>query len=169
MRPLATRGLQRLLQDRLTLIGLLLLVPMGVLILIGPLLGPYGFDTIESMAMLQPPTDAHWLGTDDLGRDVLPRLMVGGQLSLSVGLGAVLLAVIVGLPLGLLSGYLGGVVDEVMMRLIDSLMALPPLVLALTITAVLGSGLLNAMLAIAVVAVPTFTRLVRGQVISVRG
>jgi len=168
MRPAVVRGLQRLVRDRLTLVGLLLLAPLGVLVLIGPLLGRYGPDAIDAMAMLQPPTDAHWLGTDDLGRDVLARLMAGGQLSLSVGLGAVLLAVVVGLPLGLLSGYLGGVVDEVMMRLIDSLMALPPLVLALTITAVLGSGLLNAMLAIAVVAVPTFTRLVRGQVISVK-
>jgi ABC-type dipeptide/oligopeptide/nickel transport system permease subunit len=160
--------LQRLLRDRLTLVGLLLLIPMGILILVGPSIGRYGPDTIDSISMLQPPTDVHWLGTDDLGRDVLARLMAGGQLSLSVGLGAVLLAVIVGLPLGLLSGYLGGVFDEVMMRLIDSLMALPPLVLALAITAVLGSGLLNAMLAIAVVAVPTFTRLVRGQVISVK-
>jgi ABC-type dipeptide/oligopeptide/nickel transport system permease subunit len=80
----------------------------------------------------------------------------------------VLLAVIVGLPLGLLSGYLGGLVDEVLMRLIDSLMALPALVLALTITAVLGPGLLNAMLAIAVVAMPTFTRLVRGQVMAIK-
>jgi ABC-type dipeptide/oligopeptide/nickel transport system permease subunit len=168
MRSLAARGLQRLLRDRLMLVGLLLLVPMGIVILVGPSVGRYGPDTIDSISMLQPPTDLHWLGTDDLGRDVLARLMVGGQLSLSVGLGAVLLAVIVGLPLGLLSGYLGGVVDEVMMRLIDSLMALPPLVLALTISAVLGSGLLNAMLAIAVVAVPTFTRLVRGQVISVK-
>jgi ABC-type dipeptide/oligopeptide/nickel transport system permease subunit len=168
IRSLAARGLQRLLRDRLTLVGLLLLIPMGILILVGPSIGRYGPDTIDSISMLQPPTDVHWLGTDDLGRDVLARLMAGGQLSLSVGLGAVLLAVIVGLPLGLLSGYLGGVFDEVMMRLIDSLMALPPLVLALAITAVLGSGLLNAMLAIAVVAVPTFTRLVRGQVISVK-
>jgi ABC-type dipeptide/oligopeptide/nickel transport system permease subunit len=157
-----------LVRERLTLIGLLLLIPMGVVTVLGPLVGPYGPDTMDYVAMLQPPTAVHWLGTDDLGRDVLTRLMVGGQLSLSVGVGAVLLAVSVGLPLGLLSGYLGGVVDEVTMRLIDSLMALPPLVLALTITAVLGSGLLNAMLAIAVVAVPTFTRLVRGQVISVK-
>jgi ABC-type dipeptide/oligopeptide/nickel transport system permease subunit len=168
VRPRAPRRWQRLLHDPLTLVGLLLLIPMAALVVIGPSLVPYGPDTMDYVAMLQPPTASHWLGTDDLGRDVLTRLMVGGQLSLSVGLGAVILAVIVGLPLGLVSGYFGGLVDEVLMRLIDSLMALPPLVLALTITAVLGSGLLNAMLAIAVVAVPTFTRLVRGQVISIK-
>jgi ABC-type dipeptide/oligopeptide/nickel transport system permease subunit len=162
------RWLRRLLQDRLTLIGLLLLIPMGTLILVGPLVGPYGPDEIDYLAMLQAPTGVHWLGADDLGRDVLTRVMVGGRLSLSVGLGSVLLALLAGVPLGLLTGYLGGVIDEMIMRLIDSLLALPPLVLALTITAVLGPGLMNAMLAIAIVAIPTFTRLVRGQVIAVK-
>jgi ABC-type dipeptide/oligopeptide/nickel transport system permease subunit len=139
-----------------------------LLVLVGPALDRYGPDGIDDMAMLQGPTTIHWLGTDDLGRDVLSRLMVGGRLSLSVGLGSVMLALLCGVPLGLLSGYLGGLVDEVLMRLIDSLMALPALVLALTITAVLGPGLLNAMLAISVVAMPTFTRLVRGQVMATK-
>ncbi len=160
--------LRRLLGERLTLVGLVLFIPIIALIGIGPLLTPYGSDTPDYMAMLLPPTSEHWFGTDDLGRDVLTRAMVGGRLSLSVGVGAVLLAVAAGVPLGLLAGYIGGVIDEVAMRLVDSLMALPPLVLALTITAVLGPGLLNAMLAIAIVSVPTFTRLIRGQVISVK-
>lgn len=162
------RHLRRLVGDRLALVGLLVLIPVVLLVLVGPALDRYGPDAIDDMAMLQAPTGAHWLGTDDLGRDMLSRLMVGGRLSLSVGLGSVLLALVSGVPFGLLSGYLGGAVDEVLMRLIDSLMALPALVLALTITAVLGPGLLNAMLAIAVVAMPTFTRLVRGQVMAIK-
>jgi ABC-type dipeptide/oligopeptide/nickel transport system permease subunit len=166
--PAALRHLRRLAGDRLALIGLLVLIPVVLLVLVGPALDRYGPDAIDDMAMLQAPTGAHWLGTDDLGRDMLSRLMVGGRLSLSVGLGSVLLALVSGVPLGLLSGYLGGLVDEILMRLIDSLMALPALVLALTITAVLGPGLLNAMLAIAVVAMPTFTRLVRGQVMAIK-
>jgi ABC-type dipeptide/oligopeptide/nickel transport system permease subunit len=166
--PAALRHLRRLAGDRLALIGLLVLIPVVLLVLVGPALDRYGPDAIDDMAMLQAPTGAHWLGTDDLGRDMLSRLMVGGRLSLSVGLGSVLLALVSGVPLGLVSGYLGGLIDEVLMRLIDSLMALPALVLALTITAVLGSGLLNAMLAIAVVAIPTFTRLVRGQVMAIK-
>ena len=166
--PAALRHLRRLAGDRLALVGLLVLIPVVLLVLVGPVLDRYGADAIDDMAMLQAPTGAHWLGTDDLGRDMLSRLMVGGRLSLSVGLGSVLLALVSGVPFGLLSGYLGGAVDEVLMRLIDSLMALPALVLALTITAVLGPGLLNAMLAIAVVAMPTFTRLVRGQVMAIK-
>ena len=158
----------RLLRDRLALVGMLLIVPIVTLTFIGPLLIPYGPDTMDYMATLQAPTFAHWMGTDDLGRDVLVRSMVGGQLSLSVGLGAVAVAVVCGVPLGLISGYAGGWTDETIMRLIDSLMALPPLVLALTITAVLGPGLMNAMLAIAIVSVPTFTRLVRGQVMAIK-
>ena len=164
----ALRHLRRLASDRLALVGLLVLIPVVLVVLVGPALDRYGPDAIDDMAMLQAPTGAHWLGTDDLGRDMLSRLMVGGRLSLSVGLGSVLLALVSGVPLGLLSGYLGGLVDEVLMRLIDSLMALPALVLALTITAVLGPGLPNAMLAIAVVAMPTFTRLVRGQVMAIK-
>ena len=158
----------RLFADRLALAGALLVLPIVALTVISPALVPYAPDDIDAMAMLQGPGAAHWLGADDLGRDVLARLMVGGRLSLSVGIGAVLMALACGLPLGLVSGYAGGWIDEAIMRLIDSLMALPPLVLALTITAVLGPGLLNTMLAIAIVAVPVFTRLVRGQVIAVR-
>ncbi len=168
VRQLLPAWVSRLVGDRLAVVGMLLIVPIIILTFVGPLLAPYGPDTMDYMATLQPPAFAHWLGTDDLGRDILVRTMVGGQLSLSVGLGAVALAVVCGVPLGLISGYAGGWVDEAMMRFIDSLMALPPLVLALTITAVLGPGLINAMLAIAIVSVPTFTRLVRGQVMTVK-
>lgn len=164
----APAWLSRLLADRLALVGLLLLLPIVALTLFGPLLIPYGPDTMDYMAMLHPPSAAHWFGTDDLGRDDLVRTLVGGRLSLSVGLGAVALAVAGGVPLGLISGYAGGWIDEALMRLVDSVMALPPLVLALTITAVLGPGLINAMLAIGIVSIPTFTRLVRGQVIVVK-
>jgi peptide/nickel transport system permease protein len=118
--------------------------------------------------MLQAPSATHLLGTDDLGRDLFSRLMYGARLSLAVSTMAVALALAIGLPLGLVSGYAGGWIDEVLMRLLDSAMALPPLVLALTIAAVLGTGLLNAMIAIAIVSVPTFARLVRGQVLSLK-
>jgi peptide/nickel transport system permease protein len=148
--------------------GLAFLLLVIVAAIFAPLIAPYPPDLQNLNITNAGPSGLHWLGTDDLGRDMLSRLMVGGRLSLSVGLGSVLLALVSGVPFGLLSGYLGGAVDEVLMRLIDSLMALPALVLALTITAVLGPGLLNAMLAIAVVAMPTFTRLVRGQVMAIK-
>jgi ABC-type dipeptide/oligopeptide/nickel transport system permease subunit len=161
-------GTGRLLRNRLALVGLVISVPVVGVVVLASLLTPYDPNAIDYHAMLQGPSAAHLLGTDDLGRDVFTRALYGGRLSLAVSLGSVAMAVAGGVPLGLLAGYLGGITDEIAMRLIDSLMALPPLVLALTITAVLGPSLVNAMLAIAIVAMPGIARLVRGQVLSLR-
>jgi ABC-type dipeptide/oligopeptide/nickel transport system permease subunit len=164
----AAPGIGRILRNRLAMAGAVISGLMVLMVLLAPLVAPYGPDSIDYRAMLHPPGAAHWLGADDLGRDVMTRAMFGGRLSLSVSLASVLMAALVGVPLGLLSGYAGGLTDECLMRLVDSVIALPPLVLALTITAVLGPGLINAMLAIAAVAVPSFARLVRGQVLSLK-
>lgn len=129
---------------------------------------PFGPNDMDYSALLDAPGLHHWLGTDELGRDILSRLLDGARLSLSVGVTSVFLATMIGVPLGLVAGYAGGLVDMIFMRILDSIIALPPLVLALTISAVLGAGLLNAMIAIAIVAVPTFARLARGQVLSLR-
>jgi ABC-type dipeptide/oligopeptide/nickel transport system permease subunit len=166
------RGLRQRLRGftrrRLVVVGAALVAIEVLLAVLAPALAPYPPNAQNFMRVLQPPGPAHWLGTDDLGRDILSRLLFGARISLQVGMVAVLLAVAVGLPLGLVVGYVGGRLDEVVMRVVDGLMSLPPLVLALTITAVLGSGIQNAMLAIAVVSMPTYARLMRGQVLSVR-
>ena len=153
---------------RLAMVGLLLVAIETGLAVFAPVLSPYDPGKMDYEAILAAPSAAHPLGTDELGRDMLTRMMYGARLSLTVGIMAVLLAVAAGVPLGLVSGYVGGALDEAVMRVVDSVMALPPLVLALTISAVLGSGLVNATVAIAVVAAPTYTRLVRGQVLSVK-
>ena len=153
---------------RLAMVGLLLVAIETGLAVFAPVLSPYEPGKMDYEAILAAPSAAHPLGTDELGRDMLTRMMYGARLSLTVGIMAVLLAVAAGVPLGLVSGYVGGALDEAVMRVVDSVMALPPLVLALTISAVLGSGLVNATVAIAVVAAPTYTRLVRGQVLSVK-
>ncbi|MDD9858460.1 MAG: ABC transporter permease [Gammaproteobacteria bacterium] len=145
------------------IVGLLLLVA-----LLAPVLSPYPPDAINYRHLLSPPSTEHLLGTDDLGRDILSRLLYGAQLSLSAGISAVILSVLVGVPVGLVAGYAGGMTDELVMRVFDSIIALPPLVLALTISAVLGPGLVNATIAIAIVAVPTYARLIRGQVLSIK-
>jgi ABC-type dipeptide/oligopeptide/nickel transport system permease subunit len=160
--------LRRVLRNRIALVGLVIVAIQVGAASLAPFVLIHPPDAIDYRAMLQEPSAAHLLGTDDLGRDILSRLIYGARLSLAVSTMAVALAVLLGLPLGLVSGYLGGWIDELLMRLLDSVMALPPLVLALTIAAVLGPGLFNAMIAIAIVSVPTFTRLVRGQVLSLK-
>jgi peptide/nickel transport system permease protein len=163
-----TRSLRHLARNRLAMFGLVLVVIEVAMAVFAPLMALQSPDEIDTLAMLSSPSAAHLLGTDDLGRDTLARLVYGARVSLSASTIAVALAMLVGVPLGLVAGYLGGRIDEAVMRVLDSVMALPPLVLALTIAAVLGPGLVNGMLAIAIVAVPTFTRLVRGQVLSIK-
>lgn len=161
-------GAWTFLSSRMALAGLLLVGTLVGAAVFAHQLSPYPPNTMNYLSLLQPPSLDHPLGTDELGRDILSRIMHGARLSLSVGAAAVLLAVFVGVPLGLVAGYLGGMVDEFFMRILDAIIALPPLVLALTIAAVLGSGLFNTTVAIALVTMPTFARLVRGQVISVK-
>lgn len=133
-----------------------------------PLVAPYDPTAVDVSQALEPPGPTHWFGTDDLGRDVFSRTVYGSRISLSVGLIAVGIGFGVGVTLGLVAGYLGGLVDLLAMRAIDALLAFPALVLAISITAALGPQIQNAMIAIGVVAVPLYTRLTRGQVLSVR-
>ena len=179
LQPRTTEGHQRsrnrwqdklrgFLRHRLAVIGALLVALEITAAVLAPLVSPYKPTAMDFKAVLKGASAAHPLGSDELGRDILSRVVHGARLSLSVGVAAVLLAVVVGVPIGLVSGYLGGLVDEFTMRVVDSVMALPALVLALTISAVLGAGLVNATIAIAVVSAPTYTRLVRGQVLSIK-
>ncbi len=133
-----------------------------------PFIAPYDPKAVDVSQTLEPPSPTHWFGTDDLGRDVFSRTVYGSRISLSVGLIAVGIGFGVGVTIGLVAGYLGGLVDLLAMRAIDALLAFPALVLAISITAALGPQIQNAMIAIGVVAVPLYTRLTRGQVLSVR-
>jgi peptide/nickel transport system permease protein len=151
--------------------GLVSLVGAGILLLVallGPTLAP--FDPTEQTLehMLEPPGRTHWLGTDDLGRDVLSRLLYGARVSLGVGVLAVALSLSLGVVLGLVSGYHAGWLDGAIMRVMDGLLAFPSIVLALAITAALGPSLQNAMIAIGIIGIPGFARLVRGQVLALR-
>ncbi len=142
-----------------------------ILILAGlfaPLIAPY--DPIEQFvdAVLRAPYLTHPLGTDAIGRDILSRIIFGARASLQVGITAVCIAAGIGVPLGLVSGYRGGVLELIIMRIMDSLQAFPPLVLALSLTAVLGPNLTNATIAIAIVYSPLYYRLVRGQTLSTK-
>lgn len=164
----ALEGLRRLVRNRLAIVGGLLVLLGIAIAVLAPQIAPFDPSQTDFMAVLQPPSRAHILGTDDLGRDILSRLVFGARLSLQVSIAAVALAVVIGVPIGLLTGYVGGLLDTAVMRLMDSLMSLPSLVLAMAIAAILGPGLFNTTLAIAVVSIPSYARLMRGQVLSVQ-
>jgi peptide/nickel transport system permease protein len=161
-------GFLIVLQNPLSLIGFILLIILVIMVIFAPLIAPFGFAEMDYKSILKPPSLEHYFGTDELGRDVFSRIIFGAWLSLSVGIGSVIFAIFIGVPLGVTAGYLGGFVDEILMRFIDSLLALPALVLALTIAAVLGAGEINTIIAIGVVNIPIFARLARGQVLSLK-
>jgi peptide/nickel transport system permease protein len=167
-RPRPGNFWRRLLETRLVGTGLLISVVVVVCALAAPLLAPYAPNEQDYLALTDPPSLAHPLGTDDIGRDVLSRIIYGSRVSLEVGLIAVGIAVGVGVLFGLVAGYAGGLADDVIMRVVDSIQAFPSLILALAITAALGPSIVNAMLAIGFVATPGIARLTRGQTLSVR-
>jgi len=149
--------------------GAIFLVLVTLTSLLAPVLAPH--DPIEinlSMHLVPPGTPGYPLGADELGRDMLSRLIWGGRISLLIGFSAVMMAMILGVAIGLLAGYFGGWTDSVTMRLIDILMAFPAILLAITIVASLGPGLRNAMLAVSIVGIPYYARIVRGNTLSLR-
>jgi peptide/nickel transport system permease protein len=150
------------------LIGGGLLLVLLVMALLAPLVAPYDPIAVDASHGLERPSLVHLLGTDDLGRDVFSRVVYGARVSLTVGAISVSIGLLVGVSLGLIAGYLGGATDLLIMRAIDALLAFPALVLAISITAALGPQIQNAMIAIGIVAIPAYTRLTRGQVLSMR-
>jgi peptide/nickel transport system permease protein len=149
--------------------GLVLVVALGAAAVLAPLLAPHNPDTIDTARRLARPfTVGHPLGTDEFGRDLLSRLLYGARTSLVVGLAATALAAAAGSGLGLLAGFVGRWVDQVVMRSIDTLMAFPYFLLAIAIIATLGPGLVNGMVAVAIVNIPFYGRIVRATVLAVK-
>lgn len=160
---------KRLLKNRLAAAGGVLLLGFLLLAIAAPLAAPQDPFAQNLYERLQPPSMANPFGTDDFGRDVLSRVIYGARISLRVGVTAVLIALVLGVPIGLVSGYWGGALDQVLMRAMDLMLAFPSILLAIAIVAILGPGLENAMLAVGIVAVPQYARLVRASALSVRG
>ena len=162
------RTLRRLSERRGAMVGLAVLGFFILLAVAAPLVSPYDPLATDWAAVRKPPSAAHPFGTDEIGRDVLARIIWGSRASLAAGLVAVALAASVGVPLGLISGYAGGALDATVMRLIDAMLAIPFLILAIALAAFLGPSLTNAMIAIGISQMPIFARLTRGQVLSVK-
>jgi peptide/nickel transport system permease protein len=158
-------------RDPLAVASLVVVLVFILGTIFAPVLTPYpeqGRGDPNILEKFQPPSRAHLLGTDYLGRDVLARILYGGRVSLGMGLLVVVLAVLIGTPLGAIAGYYGGRWDNLIMRITDMFLAFPPLLLAMAIAAALGPSFTNAMIAIALTWWPWYTRLVRAQVLSLR-
>ncbi|MEZ5714591.1 MAG: ABC transporter permease [Paracoccaceae bacterium] len=161
--------LQRLAANRLAVFGAGLVLIAVLMAVLAPVLAPYDPNAVDSVKRLSPiGTAGHLLGTDELGRDMLSRMLYGARITLAVALAATALAMVVGTAMGLISGYLLGWTDTLIMRFVDILMAFPYFLLALSVIAVLGPGLLNGMLAVAIVNLPFFARIMRGHALSLR-
>lgn len=155
-------------RNRAALAGWVVLLVLVFVALFAPQVAPFDPIRILSAERLLPPSRQHLFGTDELGRDVLSRVIFGARISLTVGLISVGVALAIGVPLGLLSGYLGGWVDNLIMRFIDILLAFPGILLAIVIAGTLGPGLRNVMIAVGIFTVPTYARVVRASTLSVR-
>jgi peptide/nickel transport system permease protein len=160
--------LHRYARNRLALVGLWVVMLVIISAALAPVIAPADPAKPDFFNLLRPPSRAHLLGTDDLGRDELSRVIYGARTSLQAGIISVGIALCIGLPLGLLSGYFRGQLDNFLMRFTDALLSFPFLVLALAIAAILGTGLGKAMIAIGIVFTPNFIRLSRAQVLSER-
>jgi peptide/nickel transport system permease protein len=161
-------GLRRLRRNRGALVGAGILLCLVAVALFAPQLAPYSPIKQELVIGLQAPSQAHLLGTDEFGRDLLSRIIFGSRVAIQIGFLAAVVALAIGVPLGLAAGFYGGVVDQIIMRTVDVMLGFPYLLLSMVIVAVLGPSLTNAMLAVGIVNVPQYARLVRGSVLAVR-
>ena len=159
-----------LAKNKLSLIAFVIIILFIGMAIFAPVIAPYPEDVYSThiSEKLLPPSAAHLMGTDELGRDVFSRVIFGTRVSISAALIAVAIALIIGVPFGALAGCYGGWVDNVLMRITDVFLSFPPLLLAIALVALLGAGLKNAIIAIVISWWPWYTRLVRGQAISIR-
>lgn len=166
--PPERRALTKFLRNKAAVAGAVIVALFLLMAIFAPLIAPYAPDKTNFLLVRKPPDALHWFGTDEIGRDVLTRVIYGARASLLAGCVSVLVAMLIGVPLGLLAGYLGGWWDMIVSRCTDALLSIPFLILAIALAAFLGPSLTNAMLAIGIAATPFIIRLTRGQTLAVK-
>ena len=157
-----------LLKNKLTLVGTGIVALIILISLLAPIISPYDPNLMNMADRLQAPGSSHIFGTDEMGRDVLSRVFYGARISIVVGVSIVMIAALIGCTIGSVSGYAGGRVDRLIMAATDMVLSFPSMVLALALTAALGPGLFNTMLAVCIVRIPLYIRLMRGQVLQLK-
>ena len=160
--------MKRLLKNKAAVIGGLVILFIILVGIIGPFLSKTDPNAQDILNKLQPPSKEHWFGTDNFGRDIFTRIVFGTKLTLKVGFLSVLIGGVIGIVLGIVSGYYGGIIDTLIMRVMDVLLAFPGILLALAIVSVLGGSLTNVIIAVGIFSVPAFARIVRGSTLQVK-
>ena len=157
-----------LIQNKAAVVGMVVILILIFIALFGKWIMPYDPNLGDMAVNKQTPSAAHWFGTDEQGRDIFSRIIAGTSVSLSVGLEAVAFALVIGTVLGAIAGYKGGLLDTLIMRLMDMMMSIPDILLAITLMAALGRGIDKAVIAIGLVTIPEYARIVRGSIMSIR-
>jgi len=163
-----SKAFRQLKRNRLAVAGIIFILTLFVVAALAPIVAPHDPYQTNFFRTLEGPSSEHFLGTDDLGRDVFSRIIHGARISITIGFISVAIGLAVGVPIGAISGYYGGKLDMLVQRLVDIMMAFPGILLAIIIVSVMGVGLVNAMIAIGIVSIPTYIRLVRGSVLSIK-
>jgi peptide/nickel transport system permease protein len=162
------RIVARFRRNHLAVVALSLLVALHLLVALAPWIAPYGPETVQLLERLESPSRAHWLGTDEYGRDVLTRLLYGGQVSLAVALGSMAASMVIGVTVGAVAGWAGGAADTILMRITDGMLAVPLFFIALMALAMLGATMVNLVMVIALSSWMTVARAVRAEVLRTR-
>lgn len=158
----------KFIHNRVALGGMLVIIGLGIVAIFAPIIAPFNPTEINLLNRLQPPNLSHVFGTDSYGRDIFSRIVFGSRISLLVGFSSISIGVSFGASIGTISGYVGGKLDNVLMRILDSLYAFPAVLLAMAIIHIMGRGLLSIILAVAIPSIPGFARVIRSTVLSVR-
>lgn len=160
--------MKRLAKNKGAMVGLVIIVLMGIIALLSPYITPYPYDKTDFSNIFAPFSKEHIFGTDQLGRDILSRLMYGGRYSLQIGIYSVAMAVTAGTIIGSIAGYFGGVADDVIMRILDIINSIPGLVLSIAVAAILGPGFSNCIIALAFGTTPAYARMIRASILNIR-
>lgn len=159
---------KRLITDKTAIVAFCILLALTIVAILAPYISPYSYSKIDGKSICATPSFAHPFGCDELGRDILSRLMYGGRFSLSVGILSVAFSAVFGIIIGAISGFFGGWVDNIIMRILDIVQSIPNMLMAMLIAAVMGSGFINTVVAIGVSGIPNIARMMRANILSIR-
>lgn len=162
------RVMKQLSRNKMAVVGLVILVVEIILAIFAPVIAPYDYTQMDILNMFAPPSAQHIFGCDDLGRDIFSRILIGARYSLSCGILATLIGVVIGMAIGAVAGFFGGKVDNIVMRILDIIQAIPGMVMMIVMSAVLGPGFVNTIFAMAFGTIPGMARMLRAQMLKVR-